>query len=108
MASIRVSLDLGVFNMLSESDKPISLKDLATRTSADPVLLGRYLQKSRCLELTIQQADFSVTKRLLVISKRPAKMSLLHATQRETCQSRRYKQVCTLGGLNFSIEWRSH
>jgi demethylsterigmatocystin 6-O-methyltransferase len=41
MASIRVSLDLGIFNILSENDKPISLEDLATRTSADPVLLGR-------------------------------------------------------------------
>ncbi|KAF2677987.1 S-adenosyl-L-methionine-dependent methyltransferase [Lentithecium fluviatile CBS 122367] len=42
LSSIRVSLDKGIFNILSESNTPLSLSELAARTSADPVLLGRF------------------------------------------------------------------
>ncbi|KAF1966704.1 o-methyltransferas-like protein [Bimuria novae-zelandiae CBS 107.79] len=45
----RLILNLGVFNILSESDGPLSLQDLTARTGADPVLLGRFLRHQASL-----------------------------------------------------------
>ena len=43
-ASIRVSLDLNLFNRLVESDRPLNIGELAEATDTDPVLLGTYFQ----------------------------------------------------------------
>jgi hypothetical protein len=41
-ASIRVGLDLNIFNKLVDADRPLALDELAESTGADPVLLGEY------------------------------------------------------------------
>lgn len=42
MASIRVSMDLKIFNLLSESEKPMTLDDLTEKSGADKILLGNF------------------------------------------------------------------
>lgn len=51
-----MSLDLGIFNILSESEKPLSLDELAKKTSADPILLGRFLRHQASLGI-IKETD---------------------------------------------------
>ncbi|KAF2643629.1 hypothetical protein P280DRAFT_516022 [Massarina eburnea CBS 473.64] len=41
-ASIRVSLDLNIFNRLVESGRPLKVDELVEGTDVDPVLLGTY------------------------------------------------------------------
>nr|ANM86610.1 putative O-methyltransferase [Cladonia uncialis subsp. uncialis]AUW30806.1 putative O-methyltransferase [Cladonia uncialis subsp. uncialis] len=43
-SAVRVGIDLGIFEMLSESHKPLRMVDLAESTGADPLLLGRLLR----------------------------------------------------------------
>ena len=38
--SIRIAINLNLFNILVKSVRPLKLTELATATSADPVLLG--------------------------------------------------------------------
>ena len=38
--SIRIAINLNLFNILATSARPLKLNELATATGADPVLLG--------------------------------------------------------------------
>ena len=38
--SIRIAINLNLFDILLKSTRPLKLSELATATSADPVLLG--------------------------------------------------------------------
>ena len=54
---VKVGCDLVVFKTLSESKKPLSVKELAEPSDADPVLLSRilkYLAANRMISETTQ------------------------------------------------------
>ena len=44
MTVVRIGCDLGLFRLLSESDKPLSVDELAETTGAAPSLLRRLLR----------------------------------------------------------------
>ncbi len=44
MAMTKVGLDLGVFELLSKADSPLSVDDIAKASGGDPAMLGRILR----------------------------------------------------------------
>lgn len=38
--AVKVAIDLGVFSVLNEATKPVSLEELAVVKQADPLLVG--------------------------------------------------------------------
>lgn len=41
LVAVRIAVDLNLFERLDEASEPLSVEDLAKRTSADPLLIGR-------------------------------------------------------------------
>jgi hypothetical protein len=78
MVIITIGTDLKIFKTLDESEKPLTLVELAETTGASPRLLG--INRALDLlwvELNIYQVICFVLKQLQVCSMSPAKIPLL-------------------------------
>ncbi|KAF1950753.1 o-methyltransferas-like protein [Byssothecium circinans] len=60
-ASIRVSLDLKIFNQLAESDRSLTINELSESADTDPILLGRLLRHQASLGIIRQTAQDEFT-----------------------------------------------
>lgn len=61
MASIRVSIDLNIFTLLTSSPTPLTLSSLSHQTGADPILLGRFLRHQASLGIIKETAKDEFT-----------------------------------------------
>ncbi|CAG8961995.1 hypothetical protein HYFRA_00014103 [Hymenoscyphus fraxineus] len=64
LSTIRLGLDLKLFNILVDSNRPLSLQELALKTQADPALLGRILRMLSSLGIIkeMDEEEFAANK----------------------------------------------
>ncbi|PVH93845.1 o-methyltransferas-like protein [Periconia macrospinosa] len=60
-ASVRIGLDLNIFNKLVDSEHPMKFDELCDATGADPILLGRILRHQSSLGMIDEPAQDTFT-----------------------------------------------